>query len=310
MILLLAICSYQIRPVIISFCCINIFDFGAVIAPKSTPIRIFHLISRMSELVRRLQGCITLETIVGPFVATHKFRHIGYGFVTVISVVSNLNFSFVFNARSCLLGCNHHNAVCCAWAIDSGRGSIFQDVDFFYIGRIQEVHVVANHSVDNVQRFATGHRTLTADSDVKSFTGAAWTLRNVHTGNRTLQGFHNWSGTFSHNLIAVYTSNRTGYIRLFLYTVTYHHHFIQCLRIFFQCYLNVLLAAHCNGLRDITDKWYLDFCIGLYTEFEITVNIGNYTVGRTYFQYVCTDNRFTCTVDYGTWNLVTLCKGD
>ena len=114
MILLLAICSYQIRPVIISFCCINIFDFGAVIAPKSTPIRIFHLISRMSELVRRLQGCITLETIVGPFVATHKFRHIGYGFVTVISVVSNLNFSFVFNARSCLLSCNHHNAVCCA----------------------------------------------------------------------------------------------------------------------------------------------------------------------------------------------------
>ena len=173
MVLLLTVRGYQIRPVIITFGGINIFDFGAVISPESAPIRIFHLISRMSEFVCGLQGCITLETIVGPFVATHEFRHVGHGFITVISVVSYLNLSFVLNARSGLLGCNHHDTVCCARTIDSGRRSVFQDVDFFYIGRVQEVHVVAHHSVDNVQWFTAGHRTLTADRDVESFTGTA-----------------------------------------------------------------------------------------------------------------------------------------
>ena len=47
-------------------------------------------------------------------------------------------------------------------------------------------------------------------------------------------------------------SQGTCHIGFLHCSVTYHHHFIQCLRIFFQCYLNVLLAAHNYTLNILT----------------------------------------------------------
>ena len=128
---------------------------------------------------------VTAETIAHKLFAIHEIGHVGHGLPAIVAIIGD---GGLRSCHSTLLGRNHHDAVGGTRTIDCGRGGVLQDVDFLDISRIEEVHVVANDTVDDVEwgrGIAEGR--FTTDLDAHAVTCAARRLRDVDTRNLALQ---------------------------------------------------------------------------------------------------------------------------
>ena len=89
---------------------------------------------------------------------------------------------------------------------------------------------------------------------------------------------------------------RTGSIVLLHHTVTYDNDFVQHLGVFTQ------VNTHCRSSRQllglITHIGDCQLRAGLYGKREITIEIGDCTIGRSYFKNGRTNNRFTIRLIY------------
>ena len=130
---------------------------------------------------------ISLETIIHEFVGIHKFWHARYLFDAIISIIRDGSL-LCFVCTLTALGGNHDDTGRGTGTIDGGRRCIFQYVDAVDIIRIQEVHVVANYTINNIQWLCLlVDRSLSTNLNVEACTCAATRLGDVDTRNRTLQ---------------------------------------------------------------------------------------------------------------------------
>ena len=190
MILLGTVPGNQIRPICVIMVQIHLFNHRTVVAPEFSQITGFHFPSSQTGCrIHRLRQ-ITAETILCIFVSTHEIGHISCFLHAIVTIVTDSCFSRT-GSTFALLRSNHDHTICGTRTVDSSRRSIFQYVHLLYIHRIQEIHVVAYYSVDNIQRLAIFvHRTLSTNLNIKSVARTARRLGNIYTGNLSLQTLH------------------------------------------------------------------------------------------------------------------------
>ena len=219
-----------------------------------------------------------METIVHKLVGIHKLWHAG-----------NLSYAIISIVRDCCLLClvctlaslggNHDDTSRGTATIDSCRRCILEDIDTVDIVRVEEVHVVANYTIDNIQWLSLlVDRSLSTYLDVESCTCPAARLCNVDTRYATLQRLGKVRGTTSGNLVGVDRCNRTCYVTLAHRTVTNDNDLVESRIIVFEDNVPRLLPSHFNFLwfaADVAERkncvW---FCV---LNAKLTVEIGNAT---------------------------------
>ena len=130
---------------------------------------------------------ISLESVIHELVGIHHFWHACQLLDAIISVIRDGSLLCLVCTLASLGG-NHDDTGRSTGTIDGGRRSIFQYVDAVDIVRVEEVHVVANHTIDNIQWLCLlVDGSLSTNLNIEACTCTATRLGDVDTRNRTLQ---------------------------------------------------------------------------------------------------------------------------
>ena len=130
---------------------------------------------------------ISGKSVIHELVGIHKLRHACQLLDTIISVIRDGSLLCLVCTLASLGG-NHDDTGRSTGTVDGGRRCIFQYVDAVDIIRIEEVHVVANYTIDNIQWLCLlVDRSLSTNLNIEACTSAATRLGDVDTRNRTLQ---------------------------------------------------------------------------------------------------------------------------
>ena len=146
-------------------------------------------------------------------------------------------------------------------------------------------------------------RTLTTDGDASYGT---WTLTgsNVHTSSLSLQGLEGVGNRLRVQFLLTHTGQGTCHVALTLHTVTYNHHFVEQLTVFFECHVQLTLTS--NGNRLIAIAYIADdeACfLGNILEREVTVEIGNRSCRCSFYHDAGTDDCLTCRINNSSRHL-------
>ena len=148
-----------------------------------------------------VKRCISGKTVIHKLVGTHHFWHTCCLLHTIISIVRDGCLLCLICTLATLSG-NHDDTGRSTGTIDGSRGSIFQYVDTVDIVWIQEVHIVANYTINHIERLSLlVNGSLTTNLDIEACTCTATRLGDVDTRHRTLQGLCKIGCTTSGNLI-------------------------------------------------------------------------------------------------------------
>ena len=88
-----------------------------------------------------------------------------------------------------------------------------------------------------------------------------------------------------------YGNGSTGKVAFLHRTVPHNHHFVQHLGVFLQRDVHCCLVRYLYFLADIAYKGDYNGSSWFHIQGKVTVNVGNYTIRCTFFQYIGTDNR-------------------
>ena len=186
---------------------------------------------------------------------------------------------------------NQNNAIGCTCTIDGAGGSVLQYVDTFDVGRVQSIDIATGHTIDNVDRSRITIRTGTTDIYLISITRLTGNSSNVHTGRLALQSAQGIRGIQFGHIIALYFHRCTGHQFLLLDTVTYYDYFFQHFRILGQGYFVMVLRTDNDFFGGIADERNHQRSSRFYFDREITVDVGNNTLRRTFNQHIGTNDR-------------------
>ena len=198
------------------------------------------------------------------------------------------------------LGGDDNHTVRSARTVYRRGRSILEDLNGLNIIGVELVHTRGRRNTVNDIKRVVGRvqRTRTADTH-RSRSGWVTVRRDVHTRHFTLQCFHRVVLLLFLQVGGTDSGHSTGQVRFALRSITGHYHFFQQFAVFRHKHFQILAGAH--GLRGIA--YVTDFqrrSIG-HVQAEITVKIGNCSVGRAFLQYTGSDNRFArCLVDNHT----------
>ena len=212
--------------------------------------------------------------------------HLVHVLPTHVTVVAHLYSSFLT-----LLGGDENHTVSSRRTVDGSRGSVLQHVDTLDVGRVQRVDVAAGHTVDDVDRSGAAVRTCTTDVDFESVTRLTRSCLDGDTRCLALQCAEGLGGVQLGDVLTFHFQCSTGDQLLLLDTVTYDHHFLQCLVVFLKSNSQRALVSNDDFLRRVTDVADDQRCAGLHIEREITVEIGNRTITCTLLHHRGSDHR-------------------
>lgn len=167
-----------------------------------------------------------------------------------------------------------------------------------------------NHTINYIKRtLFCFDRAYTTDIDIAYFTRTL-AGSNIHTGSFSLHTFEGIFDRHGFQFFFTHTCHSTSHITFFLNTITNHYHFIQCFGILLQDYFNGRLSFHLDIYGLVPHKTYLDrSIIRNILKCELTIKVGNCTIGSTFHHHTGTDYRLTCFVKDSTQNGFALCKG-
>ena len=176
---------------------------------------------RIARRIRVIIGPTTPSNIV---TCTHSRRLINQAFKSYRTWI-------VQSQRTCFttFGCNQNYTVSTTRTIDGCRRSIFQDVDWFNITRVDRLNAtrVQRHTIYYIKWWIGSiQRTVTTNTNITQFTRTL-TGRNIHAGSLTLQSLKSIRYRLCIQFFRRDTSQSTRHIRLLLNTVTYDNHLIQ-----------------------------------------------------------------------------------
>ena len=166
---------------------------------------------------------------------------------TDVGIVADLELTFLT-----LLGSNEDYTISSGRTIDGTRSSILQNVDTFYIGRVQVVDVTC-YTVNNIKRSGVAVGTGTTNRNLETITWLTRVGLDVNTRSLALESTQCLSGVQFSNIFTLYFYSCTCNEFLFLDTVTYYYHFVKSFSVFLQSDLIVLCAAYNDFFYLITD---------------------------------------------------------
>ena len=195
------------------------------------------------------------------------------------------------------LSSHEDNTICSTSTIDSSCTSILQDIHRFDIVRVQVAQTVCTDLTvhDNQRRTCTVIACTTTESDRRCRTGKTRSLLNLHTRNSTHQCLRRVTIRTYRQSFFAYLRYRVGQLTAFLlHAVTQYHNFFQSLSIFLQCNIQ-RLTIPLKFLSYIThERDFNDISLVYIRKREVTVKVGNHTIGCTFNNYRSTDNRTHC----------------
>ena len=196
---------------------------------------------------------ISGKTIIHKLVGIHKLRHAHQLLDTIISVIRDGSLLCLVCTLAALGG-NHDDTGRGTGTIDGGRRCIFQYVDAVDIIRIEEVHVVANYTIDNIQWLCLlVDRSLSTNLNIEACTCAATRLGDVDTRNRTLQRLCKIGSTTSGYLFRVDRCNRAGYVAFTHSTITNDNDLVKSCIVIFKYDVPCFLTSYFYFLRLAAD---------------------------------------------------------
>ena len=196
---------------------------------------------------------ISGKTIIHKLVGIHKLRHARQLLDTIISVIRD-SCLLCLVCTLAALGGNHDDTGRGTGTIDGGRRCIFQYVDAVDIIRVEEVHVVANYTIDNIQWLCLlVDRSLSTNLNIEACTCAATRLGDVDTRNRTLQRLCKIGSTTSGYLFRVDRCNRAGYVAFTHSTITNDNDLVKSCIVIFKYDVPCFLTSYFYFLRLAAD---------------------------------------------------------
>ena len=207
------------------------------------------------------------------------------------------------------LGSDKHYTITGLSTIDRSRSGIFQDLHGSDVVRVDAADVAQADTVHYVKRIGRHIGGVTTHTHRRTAARSCRGLDYLHTGSLTLQGGRGVAdGTVLH-VLCFHLRNGTRYGTFLLHTVTYHHHFVQRLAVFFQYNVHhtgngLFLLGYVADVRENDGRSLIHIqCI-------ITVNIGNTTVGSTFLYDTYTNHRFIQVVSHlaGHFHGLGLCQ--
>ena len=203
-------------------------------------------------------------------------------------------------ALTTFLGSNHDNAVCTTHTIDGARCGILQYLDRLDFIIVRNVSWCVNNTVYYPQRVsATGNGSSTTDTDLSS--------GYVDTGRTSLQCIGDSTRWFQYFLRTQGGDGR-GQIFFLLCTITHYYHIIQHLGIFWQCNIDCRFSWYGDFLSLVTHKWNLKCRVWWDIQGKISVEIGNGTIGCSFFHHAGTNDCFASSIFYSSFHCNVLCK--
>ena len=208
-----------------------------------------------------------------------------------------------FHLRSgfTFLGSDEDDTIGSTATIDGGSGSILEDGESLNISRVDQRQgvrhtldtvIIHSETIDDDERVVGSvERRTTTNTDGCSTTRGTAISRDIHTGDLTLNhilrvGLH----TFIH-IIRFDSRYGTGSVVLLDNTITNNDHFIKELGILTHVDTHSGRSRQLLGLiTHIRDR---QFGTGLHIDSEITIEIGDSTVGCPHLKDGRTNNRFS-----------------
>ena len=185
-----------------------------------------------------------------------------------------------------------------ARTVDRCRGGILQHLNRLNVVSVQLVHTgLRGHTVDDIKRVVVVQRTVTTDTHGSGTRGIT-VGRDVHARHTTLHGLDGVVFILLSQLRSVDHRDSAGQVGLALGLVTGHHHFVQLCGVVFHGHLHAggcshLLFLETDVREDEDGSW-------LHLQLEVTVEVGDGSVGRAFLHDGSTDNGLASDIDHGT----------
>ena len=239
------------------------------------------------------------------FVRRKNLCHIIYVTNTPVSIERNLCFS-----RFTTFGSNKNNAIRSFSSIDGGRRSIFQHINTLNITGRNIIDIIDLKTIHDVQRrVILCDRATTTHCNLNSSIGRAIGRYYIHTCQLSRNSRSSRCNRNIFQNLFTHRRNGTGQVPAARGAITYHHHFIQCLIIFFQYHFQMFARFHCHNSRFHTYKTNLQFgwFFGNWQR-KISIQIGN-CANRGFFQHfhTRTDNGVAIGIHHRSFHRYFLC---
>ena len=185
---------------------------------------------------------------------------------------------------------NNYNTIRTTTSVDSCSRSIFEYVHTRHVIHVNHVQRhIGRYTVNHNQRLGVIDTTDTTDVEAHIATRSTGT-DNLQTGCTTFQSHTNRRcGNFL-KIFLCYLRDSTRQVAFLLDSVTDHHHFFEHFSILFKD--NFHVGSCGKRLRCIADV--TDFQCSTFGDIqrEITIKVGDGSIGRTLLQYTGSDDGF------------------
>ena len=215
------------------------------------------------------------------------------------------------------LGGNHDNPVGSARTVDSGSGSILEDVHRSDVLRVERAEdtgstsdsgVLDGHTVDDDQRVVAGiERSTTTDTDTAGSTGRSFGS-DLHPCDLTDEEIAGSGDSTLLEALFIEGADRSGEVLLLHRAVADDDDFLEVLCAFFKDDLQRLRStAEGNSLRGVPDAGDHEVTSLGSTQGKVTVDVGDDALGCLLDTDGSTDDGFTLVVYYLPLDLDFLC---
>ena len=201
-----------------------------------------------------------------------------------------------------LLGGDDDHTIGGTASVDRGRRGIFQHLYRLDVGSVQRVEVLGgSHTVDDEQRSNTIDRAHTTHADRGTATTGSSIGDNVHAGQLTLHRVQHVGVALTLGALHIHHGHSTRQVGLTLGLVTSDHHLGQLGGVVFHRHLHAGSGSYFLLLETNIRE---DKCFSsLHFQFEVSVEVGDCTVGCAFLHNRSTDNGLAGHIDHGTSNL-------
>ena len=154
----------------------------------------------------------------------------------------------------CLFGGDHHYSVGSPRTVNSRSRSIFQDIDGFYIVRIQVPHAAAyRHPIDHIQRRRVVDGTHTTYQNGYITARRTGILHDLYPRHLSGNSLHHIGSGILGDLSRTDGRDSTRNVFLTHRAITHYHHFIQCRHIFLQYHFDKSPSGYVYFRSDIAN---------------------------------------------------------
>ena len=175
---------------------------------------------------------------------------------------------------SAALGGDEDDTVTCLRTVDSGGGSVLQDLHGLDHGRIEVLDVIHLQTIDDEERSdRTGVRGITADTDRSTLTRSTGGVDDLDTGSLTLEGGGSVRRGAVLQVFRAHGGDGTGQVALLLDAVTDNHGLFEHLSVLLEDDVVIGLAPDDESLALVADALDGDVGSGRDTQGESSVNV-------------------------------------